>query len=80
MTDVVARLARLLVALALVVPSLLQARVAAAHEIGLSRGQYTAHPGALEARLTFDGDELGVATSEPSWPSVSGTTRAPSPR
>jgi len=51
--------------LLLVVLCLLAARSVAAHEIGLSRGQYTAHSDRLEARLTFDADELGIATSEP---------------
>jgi hydrogenase/urease accessory protein HupE len=34
-------------------------RIAEAHQIGLSRGQYTALPDGVEARLVFDGDELG---------------------
>lgn len=51
--------------LVLVALCMLQARAATAHEIGLSRGQYTAQPDTLEARLMFDGDELGIAASEP---------------
>ena len=51
--------------LLLVVLCLLQTRAAAAHQIGLSRGQYTVHSDAVEARLAFDGDELGITTSDP---------------
>lgn len=43
---------------------LFHARTALAHEVGLSRGQYALRSDVLDARLTFDGDELGV-TSDP---------------
>jgi hydrogenase/urease accessory protein HupE len=48
-----------LTTLLLVLFASLCARAAEAHQIGLSRGQYTALADGLEARLVFDGDELG---------------------
>jgi hydrogenase/urease accessory protein HupE len=46
----------------------LGARAADAHSIGLSRGHYTALPDGIDARLVFDGDELGrnVLARDPS--------------
>ena len=44
---------------------LLQTHTAAAHQIGLSRGQYSVHSDALEAQLIFDADELGINSGAP---------------
>jgi hydrogenase/urease accessory protein HupE len=50
--------------LLIILLGLLSTRAAAAHQIGLSRGQYTLHSETLEARLTFDADELGIPTRD----------------
>jgi hydrogenase/urease accessory protein HupE len=47
-------------------------RVAEAHQIGLSRGQYTALSDGLEARLVFDGDELGRVVEDRARPERGG--------